>query len=491
VRRVIVVLMPCLLALGVGVLAFGEHSDGREPAHSAKRQPPPRLLLGGRGTELNRDSEPSGRAEAFPFRAGATGVTRSLGVYVDGPTVAKQLRVAIYTDRRQAPWKLLASGARRSPARGTWNVLGTKPTRLYRGRTYWLAVLGTGGRLAYRDRAGGPCHSQESAQTGLDLLPATWRSGPRWQTCPLSAAASPASVAQLRSLLPPEPSRVPVKSAGPRGCISHPGGCGFPDASNTGVPASTHLVPRSGVMRVTSAGAVISGVALNGSIEVNANDVTIENSDITVDGTQGGCNSPCGGRGIWVAPGATGTVIHDVTCHGGAATGANVTEFCVLNNNDSTQVSRVHFYNCTTCMAGPGSWSDNFVDQTEAVIPQEHYEDLYYGGGAGSLVVNHNTMLNPQGQTAVVFLSVDFGDQTAVAITNNLVAGGGYMVYGGRSGNGGSVIGPVTVTGNRFSQRYYRNGGFYGVAAYFDTSVTSWSNNIWDDSLKTVARPSG
>ncbi len=77
-------------------------------------------------------------------------------------------------------------------------------------------------------------------------------------------------------------------------------------------------------------------------------------------------------------------------------------------------------------------------------------------------------MLNPNGQTAVVFASVDFGDQTTLTITNNLMAGGGYMIYGGGSGSGGSVVGPVTITGNRFSRKYYPEGGSYGVASYLE-----------------------
>lgn len=179
-------------------------------------------------------------------------------------------------------------------------------------------------------------------------------------------------------------------------------------------------------------------------------------------------------------------MIEDVTCHGGAPTGANVTEFCIQSNNASTQVKRVHFYNCTTCMAGPGTWSDSFVDQEHAEIPQEHYEDIYYGGGAGALTVDHDTMLNPQGQTAVVFASVDFGEQTALTITDNLMAGGGYMIYGGGSGSGGKVLGPVTITGNRFSRKYYPKGGYYGVDAYLNKAVTTWSGNRWDETLQEV-----
>jgi len=271
-------------------------------------------------------------------------------------------------------------------------------------------------------------------------------------------------------------------------CIKVPSACGYPDATNTGVPAGTALKSESQNISVNKAGTTIKDIALDAEISVEANNTTIEDSEITVEGTQT-CGKSCGGRGIWIKPGVTGTVIKNVTCHGAAATGVNVTQYCIMSNDSDTTIERLHAYYCTECLAGAMDLSESFIDETGAVIPEEHYEDIYYGGGAGPLIVNHNTMLNPNGQTAVVFASVDFGDQTTLTITNNLMAGGGYMIYGGGSGSGGKVVGPVTVTGNRFSRKYYPEGGSYGVASYFENSVTTWSGNVWDETLKSVPPP--
>ncbi len=273
-------------------------------------------------------------------------------------------------------------------------------------------------------------------------------------------------------------------------CIKVPSACGYPDATNTGVPAGTALKSESQNITVNKAGTTIKDIALDAEISVEANNTTIEDSEITVEGTQT-CGKSCGGRGIWIKPGVTGTVIKNVTCHGAAATGVNVTQYCIMSNDSDTTIEHLHAYYCTECLAGAMDLSESFIDETGAVIPEEHYEDIYYGGGAGPLIVNHNTMLNPQGQTAIVFASVDFGDQTTLTITNNLMAGGGYMIYGGTSGSGGKVVGPVTITGNRFSRKYYPEGGYYGVASYLENSVTSWSGNVWDETLKTVPMPGG
>jgi PKD domain len=275
------------------------------------------------------------------------------------------------------------------------------------------------------------------------------------------------------------------ESSSQTNCIKAPSTCGYPDATNTGVPAGATLKSQTNNITVTTPGTTIKDVALEGSISVEANNTTIEDSNITVDGTQT-CGESCGGRGIWIKPGVTGTVIQNVACHGGALSGSNVTQYCIMSNDSATTIKQLYAYNCTECLAGPMNLSNSFINESDATIPGEHYEDLYYGGGAGPLIINHNTMLNQQGQTAVVFASVDFGNQTTLTITNNLMAGGGYMIYGGTSGSGGKVVGPVTITGNRFSREFYPDGGYYGVEAYMNEAVTTWSGNIWDETLKPV-----
>jgi hypothetical protein len=276
-------------------------------------------------------------------------------------------------------------------------------------------------------------------------------------------------------------------SSGQTNCIKVPSSCGYPDSTNTGVPAGTTLKSQTNDITVTTPGTTIKDVALEGSISVEANNTTIEDTDVTVNGTQT-CGESCGGRGIWIKPGVTGTLIQNVACHGGALSGVNVTQYCIMSNDSATTIKQLYAYNCTECLAGPMNLSNSFINESDATIPQEHYEDIYYGGGGGPLIVNHNTMLNQQGQTAVVFASVDFGNQTTLTITNNLMAGGGYMIYGGGSGSGGKVVGPVTITGNRFSREFYPNGGYYGVASYMNEAVTTWSGNMWDETLKSVER---
>ena len=274
---------------------------------------------------------------------------------------------------------------------------------------------------------------------------------------------------------------------GATGCAASPSSCGYPDATNSGVPKGTTLsTSAEEEMHLNTAGATVSDLDVIGTIYVEADDVTIEDSEVVVDGSESGCSGSCGGKGIWIEPGVSGTKIKDVTCRGGAASGANVTQYCVQSNDASTRVEGSRMYDCTECFTGPGMLVDSFLEDN-GTISGEHYEDIYYGGGEGALVVEHDTMLNPHNQTATVFASVDFGNQTTLTIDDNLLAGGDYVIYGGGSGSGGKVLGPVSVKDNRFSRVFFPNGGSYGVDSYMNDAVTEWSGNYWDETLKPVA----
>ena len=102
------------------------------------------------------------------------------------------------------------------------------------------------------------------------------------------------------------------------------------------------------------------------------------------------------------------------------------------------------------------------------------------------MTLDHNTLLTAHNQTAAIYLSTDFGPLGTVEVTNNLLAGGGYALYGGAKSDGTGVS-SETVTGNRFSRLYYSDAGEYGPAAYMPSSYT-WSGNVWDDTGQTVSR---
>jgi chitodextrinase len=171
------------------------------------------LLLGSNTVQGSADNNPAGEAEAFQFTATASGTADTLTFYVDSGSAATGLNVGVYSDANGQPGSLLTDGSISSPKSAAWNTvsLGSNPT-LTTGSPYWIAVLGTGGQLNYRDDAPGSC-SQANAAGALTALPATWSSGASWPSCNLSAYVSTAGPAHTDTTAPSIPSDVTAAAA--------------------------------------------------------------------------------------------------------------------------------------------------------------------------------------------------------------------------------------------------------------------------------------
>lgn len=252
--------------------------------------------------------------------------------------------------------------------------------------------------------------------------------------------------------------------------------CGYPSPDTTGVPAGTHLTP-SGSITISTPGAVVSGLAVSGTINVRASNVTIENSDIA--------EANPSNAAIDIASGVTGTLLEHDTIHGTNNSSGSLAYAVNDMTGSVTSVTEDHVYayNIDRILVGPGTVTNSFA-LGNANIAGEHYEDVYEGNG--SVTLNHNTLLNPHNQTASIFLSNDFGPLGVVQITNNLLAGGDYILYGDATNVNNLGVTSETVTGNRFSRIYYPHGGLYGAAVYMPHSYT-WSGNVWDDTGQPVS----
>jgi chitodextrinase len=134
-------------------------------------------LVGDSNVEAKQDSSPAGEVEAGMTTAGSTGQINELRVYLDTPTTATTVKVGIYSDAGSKPGTRLAAGTITAPQSGKWNAAQITPVSLTAGTTYWLAVLGLGGKVAYRDFC---CDSGTPVQTNagvLTELPTTWTTG--------------------------------------------------------------------------------------------------------------------------------------------------------------------------------------------------------------------------------------------------------------------------------------------------------------------------
>jgi hypothetical protein len=160
------------------------------------------VLFGDQTVESSADNNSAGLAEAFPFSGHVDGTARSINLYLDSRNTAKTVMAAIYADRSGHPGSLLAGDTLSSPKAGAWNTLPISATTVSSSKSYWIAVLGKGGKMFFRDRSSGPCESVNSSQTSLASMPSAWNAGAQWSTCPVSAYVSGTATAVITSAPP-------------------------------------------------------------------------------------------------------------------------------------------------------------------------------------------------------------------------------------------------------------------------------------------------
>ena len=148
------------------------------------------ILFGDQTIESTTDSITTGSARAFPVSDPTTGTAMSISVYVDARNRARTLIAGLYSDSSGRPGSLLTSGSFSSPQAGAWDTVTVTSAPVTAGTAYWIAILGQGGRLSFRDGSGGPCTSVSSSQNTLTSLPPSWSGGALHSRCPVSAYVS-------------------------------------------------------------------------------------------------------------------------------------------------------------------------------------------------------------------------------------------------------------------------------------------------------------
>ena len=280
------------------------------------------------------------------------------------------------------------------------------------------------------------------------------------------------------------------------GCAAAPSSCGYPDATNTGITPGTtlktvpgqvssgpgwHFDPR-GWVAVDGAGAVLSGLNIPYNINVTAPNVTIKDVQVTTSGQ----------------PGISVRHASNLTIQNSAITGVNTTTGRMLAGvkdmyGDSTglAVLRTNISQAETgVQLESGLVADNYIHNT-GYLPGDHVNGVTSNGGVTALLtITHNTIYIDRSQTDAIGLFDDFGVQANRTITSNLVAGGGYPIYGGQNPGTPAPTG-IRVTGNRVATIYYPKGGAYGPAAAYSTTGTgnTWTGNTWDTTGLTIPAP--
>ena len=300
----------------------------------------------------------------------------------------------------------------------------------------------------------------------------------------------------------PVPTPAPTPSPTPRGvpsptqtlnCAPNPHLCGFPDATNTGVRSGVVLkrVPEDvtsgpgwhydsrGWVAVDTAGATFSGFITHLNVDVTASNVTISDNRIIVGGDT---------FGVSVRHANNVTVSYNEIAGTNNSSGRILV--CIKDIYGDTANMRVLannlYYTSTAVQLDAGLIQDNYIHDM-GFISGDHINGTTANGGSVLLKILHNTSFNQFSQTDAISLFEDFGVQANRVIDNNLVAGGGYCIYGGQNA-GGPTVSNIQITNNHFARLYYPNCGAFGYIAAWNPGAPGavWSGNLWDDTGATV-----
>jgi hypothetical protein len=248
---------------------------------------------------------------------------------------------------------------------------------------------------------------------------------------------------------------------------------GFPDATTAGVPAGTALTSYTGPTTITTAGTVIEGKVIDGTLTINAANVTIKNCIITggyyfgVDGEHGGSTLTVQNCTI-IGPGTSG----EGNC---AILGTG--QF--IGNDISGYENGIQ----TTGGSG-GVISGNYIHDITSSNPNAHYTGIQLEGNESNLLIENNTVINDRDSN--IFLQALNGPISNVTINHNYVGGGtgdnSYNIYV-ESRFGYPVTG-VSITNN------YIDKGYWGYFSIVNSSPTM-SGNVEFDTVHGVMPPAG
>lgn len=270
---------------------------------------------------------------------------------------------------------------------------------------------------------------------------------------PVTPSPTSSPVPTPTSTPPPSPTPSPSPTSGLTDCLHQLAACGFPNAANTG-PAGV-LTVVTGNVDLAVDGMVYADIEVRGCIDVTGQNVTIRNVRVAGNGCFWG-----------IINHSTGLTIEDseVSC-GGPGTGIGYQNLYVV---------RTEIRNCENGLdvsvnghvTVRDSWIHDMITANGA-----HTDGAQFGQGAEFVLLDHNTIdiPAPGGTSAVIMWDEGDPQNREVLISGNLLSGGTYTLYCGRSG----PVVHVTVTGNRFGPHEFGSSNACG-----DGEV--WTGNVVD-----------
>jgi hypothetical protein len=238
---------------------------------------------------------------------------------------------------------------------------------------------------------------------------------------------------------------------------------GYPDATNTGVPAGTALTVVNGGMTITTSGAIVENKDIRGCVTVNATNVIIRKSKVS-----------CSGQSV-IWSGSTNLLVEDVeiACGGTPATTA-------LTPANYTS-RRVNAYGCENIMWAERNVTieDSYLHDPIPYNPQTdpHTDSVQIPGGGSNITIRHNRIYGGYisgsnfGNSAITM----GGGTSNIIVDNNVLAGGGYTMYCNQGGRGTNDV----YRNNRFSRVLVSTVGGFGP--WTDCTDENISGNVYHE----------
>jgi hypothetical protein len=269
---------------------------------------------------------------------------------------------------------------------------------------------------------------------------------------------------------PTESATAPTGSCATSAVWDNLAACGWAGPTNTGYPAGTTFAKTvTGGYTVTTDGTVINGWHVSGGIQVQAKNVVIENSWITMS-----AGGESGTGVVNVNPGASATITHNLL------DGQDATHTCVWDEGSSMTAT---YNNCQGVNDGMFSWAttvgvdgngDNFDIENNyfhsfTTQAANGHIDGYQTEGAKNGVIRHNTYDVSQDQDSDVAIWDSRKSSSNILVDHNLMAGGGFSIYAEdyspseASPAGGYSVTDITFTNNVFSTVHFACVGQFGI----------------------------
>lgn len=268
---------------------------------------------------------------------------------------------------------------------------------------------------------------------------------------------------------------------------------GFPDATNTGVPAGTTLTLRTGYLETTSNGQIIQDMDIRGGIVVRHTGVLIRRCRLRDTWTHGHPESAA--AAVWVPSGSSCT-IEDSELDG---TSVQAGYAAVHIANFTARRCNIHHWGEGLSPQGNCLIEDNYIHSFQNFVAQGAHQDgiqIEYGD---NVIIRHNTIIVAvAGANSNIHVSGE--SHSGILVEDNLLASRGGKDMSVNAGstwrnNWISVLLANYDTGypdgvNGPNQHIYWNGGATVCGTrYYDGNPALWNSPTAGDYVERFPNP--